>query len=279
MKTPSDLLANEPLLAPNYQVIGESSWTSWSKTATLIKHMTWRSLAARYRGSALGFIWSLVNPIMLMVVYTFVFRYIFRISAPGVPFAAYLITGILAWNFLSLASIQASVALISGNALVNKCAFPKIVLPFSAVLASAVNYVAALPLLYIFILISGVKPTPNLLLLPFAVLLLAILAAGLGTLLSALMPFFRDLQHLIEVCFTMWFFLTPVVYDIGMVPERWQAWYGLNPTVGIIQLVHSVFLGQPIPGRNLLVAIAGSLGIFIVGLLVFNRLSIHSAEV
>src|SRR5436190_20757580 len=93
---------------PVYQVIGESSWQSWSKIAMLVKHMTWRSLASRYRGSALGFVWSLVNPVLMMLVYTFVFRYIFRVNSEGTPFQVYLMTGILAWNFMSAAAIQAS---------------------------------------------------------------------------------------------------------------------------------------------------------------------------
>src|SRR6185295_4814559 len=174
--------STEKLLDPVYQVVGEASWNSWRKTATLIKHMTWRSLASRYRGSALGFVWTLVNPIMLMFVYTFVFKFIFRMDSTGVPFQVYLMTGILAWNFFSTAAIQASVTLVSGASLVNKSAFPRIVLPVSAVIANAVNYLVALPLLFVFVLVSGVKPTGSILLLPVALLLLITMATGLGTL-------------------------------------------------------------------------------------------------
>ncbi len=122
--------------------------------------------ASRYRGSALGFFWTLVNPIMLMFVYTFVFKNIFGQNAAGVPFQVYLMTGILAWNFFSTAAIQASVSLVSGASLVNKSTFPRIVLPASAVLANAVNYLVALPLLLAFILISGVSLTVSFLLCP-----------------------------------------------------------------------------------------------------------------
>jgi len=270
--------STEKLLDPVYQVVGEASWNSWRKTAMLIKHMTWRSLASRYRGSALGFVWTLVNPIMLMFVYTFVFKFIFRMDSTGVPFQVYLMTGILAWNFFSTAAIQASVTLVSGASLVNKSAFPRIVLPVSAVIANAVNYLVALPLLFVFVLVSGVKPTGSILLLPVALLLLITMATGLGTLLAALMPFFMDLQHLIEVLFTMWFFLTPVVYPIKLVPEAWLHLYSLNPMVGITQLVHTVFLGQPLHNHSLVIAVVGSLGIFILGLYVFNRLAIYCTE-
>jgi lipopolysaccharide transport system permease protein len=275
--TPNEL--HDQLLDPLYQVVGEANWNSWGKIVMLTKHMTWRSLASRYRGSALGFVWTLVNPIMLMFVYTFVFKIIFGQTAAGVPFPVYLMTGILAWNFFSTAAIQASVALVSGASLVNKSTFPRIVLPVSAVLANAVNYLVALPLLIAFILLSGVHLTPTLLLLPFAFLLLSIMATGLGAFLAALMPFFLDLQHLIEVFFTMWMFLTPIVYPISQVPDSLRPWYALNPMVGIIEFVHTVFLGQELPGRSLTIAIFGSLAIFVFGLWVFKRLAPHCTEV
>jgi len=113
-----------------------------------------------------------------------------------------------------------------------------------------------------------------------ALLLLIIIATGLGAFLATLMPFFQDLQHLIEVFFVMWFFLTPVVYDISLITNpMWKKLYSLNPMVGIIQLVHSVFLGQPLPVRSLAIAVAGSLGILAVGLLVFRRFAKHCTEV
>jgi homopolymeric O-antigen transport system permease protein len=279
MGTPYEISPTIKMIDPVYQVVGDANWNSWSKIARLIKHMTWRSLASRYRGSALGFLWTLVNPIMLMFVYTFVFKNIFGQNATGVPFQVYLMTGILAWNFFSTAAIQASVSLVSGASLVNKSTFPRIVLPASAVLANAVNYLVALPLLFAFIVLSGVSVTVSILLLPCVFLLLTIIAIGLGALLSALMPFFQDLQHLIEVFFTMWFFLTPIVYDISLIPEKWRSWYALNPMVGIVEFIHTVFLGQPLHDRSLAISVVGTFGILLIGLWVFRRLAPHCTEV
>jgi len=216
---------------------------------------------------------------MLMFVYTFVFKYIFRQDSADEPFQVYLMTGILAWNFFSTAAIQASVSLVSGASLVNKSTFPRIVLPVSAVLANAVNYLVALPLLLVFIVLSGVHLTVSMLLLPCVFLLLTIIAIGLGTLLASLMPFFQDLQHLIEVFFTMWFFLTPIVYYIKTIPQEWRTWYALNPMVGIVEFVHTVFLGQPLHGRSLAISVVGSLGILLIGLSIFRRLAPHCTEV
>ena len=257
----------------------DNVWSDWHKTAMLIKHLTWRHLAARYRGSSLGFAWSLLNPLILMGVYTFVFRYIFRATVPGVPFPVFLLTGILAWNFFSSAALNAAVSLVSGASLINKAAFPRIALPVSAVLASAVNYAVTIPILIAFGMLFGVFPTFLLLLLPGALLLILLLAIGVGALLSALMPFFNDLQHLIEVALTIWFFLTPVVYPMSQVPEGLAPFYRLNPMVGLIELVHSVFLGQDLPFRSLATAVAGVVVVLGAGLLVFRRVAKHATEV
>ena len=273
----------EELLAPVYEFEGAANvWSDWRKTATLVKHLTRRHLAARYRGSTLGFVWSLLNPVLLMGIYTFVFHFIFRATVPGVPYPVFFLTGILAWNFVSIAAINAAVSLVDGASLIKKTAFPHLALPLSAVLSNAVNYLMALPLLVAFNLLFGIAPTLSLLLFPCVFLLLLLVAIAVGLLLAALMPFFRDLQHLIEALFTMWLFLTPVLYPMSLVmqnlPEGLLSVYKLNPMVDIMRLVHAVFLGQPLPGRSLAVAVVGVLCLLSLGLWVFQRLAMRVSE-
>jgi len=273
----------EELLAPVYKFEGVASvWSDWRKIAMLVKHLTWRHLAARYRGSALGFVWSLLNPVLLMGIYTFVFHFIFRATVPGVPYPVFFLTGILAWNFVSIAAINAAVSLVDGASLLKKIAFPPLALPVSAVLSNAVNYLMTLPLLITFNLLFGIAPTLSLLLFPGVFLLLLLVAIAVGLLLAALMPFFRDLQHLIEVLFTTWLFLTPVLYPMSLVvqncPEGLLPLYKLNPMVGIMRLVHAVFLGQPWPGWSVAVAIGGVLCLLSLGLWVFQRLARRVSE-
>jgi lipopolysaccharide transport system permease protein len=274
----------ENLLDPVYQFEGDANvWRDWRKTATLVKHLTWRHLAARYRSSVLGFVWSLLNPMLLMGVYTFVFNFIFRATVPGIPYPVFFLTGILAWNFIGIAATNAAVSLVDSAALINKTAFPRLALPISAVFSNAINYLMTLPLLITFNLLFGITPTLSLLLLPCALLLLLLMAIGIGVLLAALMPFFRDLQHLIEVLFTIWFFLTPVLYPMSLVrqnlPEGLLPLYELNPMVGIMHLVHAVFLGQPLPGTSVAIAVGGVFCLLSLGLWVFQRLAIHCSEI
>jgi len=261
-------------VGPQYNV-----WSDWRKAAMLVKHLAWRHLAARYRGSSLGFAWSLLSPMLLMGVYTFVLRYVFQASAPGVPFPAFLLTGILVWNFFNAAVIHAALSLVNGANLINKAPFPRIALPLSAVAANAVNYAVAVPILLAFNALFGVLPTASFILLPFALILILMLSVGVGTLLSVVMPFFNDLQHLIEVAFSMWFFLTPVVYPLNQVPKTILSIYELNPMVGIIEMIHAAFLGQPLPLRSVLITVIGSTAMFVMGLMVFKKRAKHCTEV
>ena len=273
----------EELIDPVYQFEGDANvWSDWHKLATLVKHLTRRHLAARYRSSALGFVWTLLNPVLLMGVYTFVFCVIFRTAVPGIPYPVFFLTGVLAWNFVSIAAMNAAVSLVDGTALLNKAAFPRIALPLSAVLSSGVNYLMTLPLVLTFNMLFGIVPTFSLLLLPCALLLLLLVAIGVGLLLAALMPFFRDLQHLIEVLFTMWLFLTPVLYPMSLVKQNLPAAllpvYALNPMVGTIHLVHAVFLGQPLPRTSVAIAIGGGLCLLSLGFWIFQRLAMRVSE-
>jgi lipopolysaccharide transport system permease protein len=271
-------------LNPVYTLEGAANiWSDWHRLATLVKHLTLRNLAVRYRGSALGFVWSLLNPVLLMAVYSFVFRYVFQISVPGIPYPVFFFTGLLAWNFVSVGSMSAAVSLLEGKALISKTSFPREALPISAVCSSSVNYLMSVPILVLFNVLFGVVPTRTFLLFPVALLLLFLMALGVGLLLAAVIPLFRDLQHLIEVLFVCWFLLTPVLYQTEQVskglPNKVLVLYALNPMVGIMDFVHSVFLGQPLPGALLGIGLTGVVAFVIVGLLVFRRFAPRVCEI
>jgi ABC-type polysaccharide/polyol phosphate export permease len=236
----------------------------------------------RYRGSKLGFVWSLLNPVFLMAVYTFVFTFVFQARVPGIPYHVFFLTGILAWNLVNVGSMAAAVSLVDGSSLIKKVAFPRFVLPLSAIVSSTVNYLITLPILLTFNLLFGVRPTWSFLLFPFALLLLMLMGLGTGLLLAAVVPRFRDLQHLIEVVFAAWFFLSPVLYPASQVTKSVSRGvgilYGLNPMVGVMELIHYVFFGQALPGWTLGVAICSITGLFFLGLWVFQRLAADVSE-
>lgn len=267
--------AVERRVPPSYVLEGESAWSHWGRTVSLVRHLTRRQRAARYRGSALGFFWSLLNPILMMCVYTFVFQFVLRLSTPGVPYPVFFLTGILAWNFIHIATMNSAVCIVDNHSLIDKAYFPRIALPLAAVLSNATNYLVAVPVLVGFNLIFGIVPDVKILLLPLALLLLLGLGLGLGLLAAAITPFFRDLIQLLELFLLAWFFASPVLYPTTLpetnLPAPVFALYQLNPVVGAQSLVRGVFLGQTVSVTSVLISAAGTLLLLLLGLWVFAR--------
>lgn len=254
-------------------------WSDWRRTAALVRYLTLRHLATRYRGSALGFFWSFLNPVLMMGIYTFVFRFLFKAQIPGVPYALFFLTGILAWNFFAIGASNAAASVADQAYLYNKAWFPRIVLPLSAVFSNAANYLAAIPLILLFNALAGIYPTSNFLLLPLALLLLLALTLGLGLILAAVAPFFRDLLQLLEVIMQFWLYATPVIYPMSL-PEKaldsvangiFFDLYRLNPMVGIIRLVQSAFLNMPVAWKEVAVSAVVTTAILLFGIWFFRR--------
>jgi ABC-2 type transport system permease protein len=271
------------LLSPVYQLEGEAdTWNDWRKTAMLIKHLTKRRLAERYQGSILGFLWSLLNPLLMMCVYTFVFCFVFHATMPGIPYPVFFLTGMLAWNFFSVAVMSAATSIVNNAAILSKNYFPREVLPVSAVLSNAVNYLATIPVLIVFNLILGVVPSFAFLLLPLMCLLLLLVATGVGLIMASLVPFFHDLLYLLDILFMAWFFATPVLYPMSFLPGGLSnsslVLYQLNPMVGTICLTRAVFLGEPISVATVAMSALGGISLFGLGVLVFSRMEPHFCD-
>jgi ABC-type polysaccharide/polyol phosphate export permease len=262
---------------------GTEIWSRGVKILNLVRHLTRRHLLTRYRGSVFGFFWSLLNPILMMCVYTFVFRFILRLSAPGVPFPVFFLTGILAWSFFNTAVMNAAVSVLDNAPLIQKTYFPRAALPWSTILSNLANYLAAIPVLLVFNIFFGVVPSERLLLLPLTLLLLFVLAAGLGLILAAITPFFRDMVQLMDVLMAAWFFATPIIYPMEYVRENlgptFFAVYQLNPLVGAIALARTTFIGAPLPGRTVAVSAVGAIALLVVGTLLYRRLENRFIEV
>jgi len=261
-----------------YAVEGpRSPWSDWRRTAELVRHLTRRNLLARYRGSPLGFVWSLLNPILMMSVYTFVFQYVFRISPPGVPYPVFFLTGIMAWNFLHIATMNSSASILDNLSLINKAYFPRYALPLAAVLANFFNYVVSIPILLVFNLLFGIRPGWSLLLLPLAMLQLLLLAVAVSLIISCLTPFFRDLVQLLEMFFVAWFFASPVLYPATLPQQNLSPavfWlYELNPVVGSVSAIRAVFLGETILPASVVVAVAVTGTLLVIGIVTFRRLA------
>jgi ABC-type polysaccharide/polyol phosphate export permease len=209
----------------------------------LILNLTIRELKARYKSSALGFLWSLLNPLGMMLVFTFVFTVMWP-NNPMEKYPLFLLCGLLPWNFFS-AGVMASVNSIVGNAnLVKKVYFPREALPASTVLANLVNFLLGLVVLFAALIIFRVNFSPWLWLLPFVILIQACFILGIGLILSTLNVYYRDTAMIMDTVMLAWFFLTPVVYPITRLPDSYTVFgitlnvhrlvYILNPMASLI---------------------------------------------
>ena len=249
----------------------------------LIQSLVARELKARYRGSVLGFFWSFVNPLLLLLVYTFVFTVVLPGAHPPElqPFALFMFCGILPWTWLSSSLLEASSVLISGGNLIRKVLFPAEVLPIVTVLAGLAHFCLGLPILagFLFYYRIPVAPT-DLLWFPVIVLIQLILTLGLALLLSALTVHFRDIRDLLSNLLTLWFFATPIIYDLSQAPGPVRRLLNLNPFTHLAVSYQEVLFrpGTFSQWRPLLSIGAASLLVLAFGYVVFDRLRDTLAE-
>jgi len=260
-----------------------SSFRQLFRYRALIQSLVARELKARYRGSVLGFFWSFVNPLLLLLVYSFVFT----VVLPGVhppetePFALFLFCGILPWAWFSSSLLESSNVLISGGNLIRKVLFPAEVLPIVTVLAGLVHFGLGLPILAAFLVYYGVPVLPgDLLWFPVIVLVQLVFTLGLALLLSALTVHFRDVRDLLSNLITLWFFATPIIYSLSQAPADVQRLLNLNPFTHLaVSYQEVLFTAGPFTGWPRLLAVgAASVAVFAGGYFVFDRLRDTLAE-
>jgi ABC-type polysaccharide/polyol phosphate export permease len=242
-----------------------------------------RELKARYRGSVLGFVWSFINPLLLLLIYTFVFT----VVLPGVhppelePFALFMFCGILPWTWFSSSLLEASNVLVAGGNLIKKVLFPAEVLPIVSVLAGLVHFFLGLPILVMFLVYYGVHVTPSdLLWFPVIVAIQLLLTLGLALIVSSLTVHFRDVRDLLQNVLTLWFFATPIIYPISQVPPRVRQLLNLNPFTHLAVAYQEVlFRPGPFTQFNRLLAVGVmSILMFMFGYFIFDRLRDTLAE-
>jgi len=249
----------------------------------LIHSLVARDLKARYRGSVLGFFWSFVNPLLLLLIYSFVFTVVIRRPETDrlTPFALFMFCGILPWTWFSSSLLESSNVLIAGGNLIRKVLFPAEVLPIVAVLAGMVHFFLGLPILAAFFLYyeRPVFPT-DLLWLPVIVLVQLMLTLGLALIVSALTVHFRDLRDLLSNLLTLWFFATPIIYTLEEPPPSVRPYLNLNPFTHLaVSYQEVLFIQGPFTDwPRLLLLGVGSAAVLAFGYFAFDRLRDTLAE-
>ena len=236
----------------------------------LVWALVCRHLNARYRGSVLGFVWSFLNPLCLIAVYSLIFQYYIRFHDVQ-HYTLFLFAGLLPWIWFSSGLLEATGAISGGGSLVTKAMFPPHILPVVAVLTNLANFLFAIPLLVGVMFLAGVMPTASMLYLPIVIIVELVFLLGLGMALSALNVHYRDIQHILGNLITLWFFLCPIIYPVANIPERFHFTVILNPIALFTEMYQGIFLEGAAPsGMRLLLVCAVSLLTFLIGARVFN---------
>ncbi|MBL7663362.1 ABC transporter permease [bacterium] len=237
----------------------------------LIWALVGRHLHTRYRGSIFGFLWSFLNPLCLIAVYSLVFRYYIR-AGNVEHYTLFLFTGMLPWIWFSSGLLGATGSISGGGSLITKAMFPPHVLPTVEVITNLANFAFALPILIGLMFAHQVYPGISMLALPLVVLIEFIFLLGLALMFSALNVRFRDLQHILGNILTLWFFLTPILYPVSNIPEQFKFTMTINPLALFTEMYQGIFLENKFPDlQNILLTAALSLLIFWLGNSVFNR--------
>ena len=250
----------------------------------LISALTARDLKARYRGSILGYFWSLANPLLLLGVYTLVFMVFFPARFQAEPYPLFLFAGILPWTFFAAAILESTNSISSNAGLIKKVMFPAEALPLVVVFSHLVHFVLAIPVflaaLVAFTLAGKSAVTANMLLLPFLMLLQTMFVAGLALAISSASVLFRDLRDIIANLLQLGFFITPIIYPIEEIHVRWvRALLRINPMTPFIASYQNVMFYGRLPNlSDTLLMIAYAAGSLLMGFFVFDRLRDTLAE-
>ena len=256
----------------------------------LLINLVRKDLKVRYKSSVLGFLWSLLNPAMLLIVYYFVFSVLLGSGIPRFPI--YLLSGLLVWNLFNVGLISATGSVVGSSGIVNKVWFPREVLPLSAIGAALVHFfLQSLVMIATLLVFRHPVSWAYVPLLPLALAALLIVLAGLSLLLSAINVYLRDMQHLIEIALIPWFFCSPIVYSYSLITDKlgeWQWVYLLNPVTPVVLVFQRAIYGDYSDAvhafpywwyvRNLLFVMVGGIVVLTIGLSVFRRLEGNFTE-
>ena len=239
----------------------------------LLYFLVWRDVKVRYKQTAIGVVWVILQPLLTMLVFTLFFGKLAKLPSDGLPYQVFYFAAVVPWTYFSSALVNATNVVVENQRLITKVFFPRLILPFSAVLSGLVDFAIGFCVLILFALWYGIRPGITTLLLPLFLLLAILTALGVGLWLSALNALYRDVKYLIPFLSQFWMLASPVAYPSSMVPEKYRWIYGLNPMAGVIEGFRwgLTGLGQA-PGAVVIASSAMVCLLVFGGLLFFNRM-------
>jgi len=246
----------------------------------LLYFLTWRDIKVRYKQTALGAAWAILQPLMTMAVFTIFFGRIAKIPSDGAPYPIFFYAALLPWTYFANAVSLSSNSLVASSNMIQKVYFPRLLVPIGGTIAGLVDYLIALSILVVMMVYYHIVPGPQLLLLPLLMVLSFLAAAGAGLWLSALNVQFRDVKYTVPFLVQVWLFLTPVIYPTSALPARYRWLLALNPMTGVVEGHRAIILhSRPLDWFLLLLSLAVALVLFAGGAMYFKRMERTFADV
>jgi lipopolysaccharide transport system permease protein len=237
----------------------------------LLYFLIWRDVKIRYKQTVLGTAWVIIQPLMIMVIFTVIFGQFARIPSDGLPYSIFTYTALLPWQYFSQAISRSSDSLVSSAHLITKIYFPRLIIPISAVLAPLVDFAIAFVVLLGMMAWFGISPYWNALFLPLFLLLALITALAVSLFLSALNVKYRDVRYTVPFLIQVWMYASPVVYPVSIMPAQWRLLYSLNPLVGVIESFRWALLGKGSPDFSIMVVSGTVVVVLLLGGIIYFR--------
>jgi lipopolysaccharide transport system permease protein len=243
------------------------------KYRELLFFLTWRELKVRYQQTLLGAAWAIIQPLMQMIVFTFIFGGIARMTSEGIPYPIFSYTALLPWGLFAKSLTDAGRSMVMNRNMITKIYFPRLIIPIASVFSGLVDFMVAFVILLGLMVYYHITPTRAILLLPLFMLLAIVAALGVGLWLSAMNVQYRDVGHVLPFLTQFWMFVTPVIYPASRIPAKWQLLYSLNPMTGVVEGFRWALLGtSSAPTSMMAVSAAISIILLIGGLFYFRRM-------
>lgn len=247
----------------------------------LLYFLTWRDVKVRYKQTALGVLWAILQPLLTMLVFSLFFGRLAKMPSDGIPYPLFTFTALVPWTFFSTGLNQSSNSLVGSANLIKKVYFPRLAIPISTVLAAVVDFALGFAMLLTMMIAKYHRiPSHNVVYLPFFLLLAFVTSIGVGLWLSALNVEYRDVRYVVPFLVQFWMFATPIAYPSSLLAEKYRWIFALNPMVGVCDGFRWALLGSNTsPGAVILVSTSAAVAVLVTGAFYFRRMERNFADV
>jgi lipopolysaccharide transport system permease protein len=246
----------------------------------LVYFFVWRDIKIRYKQTAIGAAWAVLQPLLTMLIFSLFFGRLAHIPSEGLPYPIFYYSALLPWMYFAAGLQNSTNIIVENQRVITKVYFPRLALPLASILSGLVDFAVSFAMFLVLMIYYRIAPTPALLWFPFLILLAIVTVLGVGLWLSALNALYRDVRYVLPFLVQFWLFASPVAYPASLVPAKWRPLYGLNPMAGVIEGVRWSLTGRTAPpGRLILVSVATALVLLISGLAYFQKVETTVADV